>query len=229
MGLDGVELIMDVEDTFDIQITDEEATGCLTVGDLYECVKKKVDFTRNPKKCLTQMTFNSIRKVFVDNFGVSRKAVAPKAKTDTFLPITKRRETWALLSEKTQFDLPRLELPSALVLFYCILCVILIAVTFAMTWHNGYSLFGISAVWIVFFATVVRWISSPLAVVVPARCNSVGDLAKTVISMNFRKMNESLGENELWDMVTTLVSVQLGVEKNDLKPETQFVRDLNMD
>ena len=43
MGLDAVELVMPVEEKFNISITDEEASKALTVGDL------KRDTTRRDK------------------------------------------------------------------------------------------------------------------------------------------------------------------------------------
>ena len=38
MGLDGVELILAVEETFQIHIADEEAGEVFTIGDLHELV-----------------------------------------------------------------------------------------------------------------------------------------------------------------------------------------------
>jgi len=37
MGLDSVEIIMDIEDRFGIEITDAEAARCAGVGDLLGC------------------------------------------------------------------------------------------------------------------------------------------------------------------------------------------------
>jgi hypothetical protein len=42
MGLDIIELVMTVEDEFGIQIPNEEAEQCTTVGLLFECVRKRV-------------------------------------------------------------------------------------------------------------------------------------------------------------------------------------------
>lgn len=43
MGLDSVEIIMDIEDGFGIEITDAEAAGCIRVGDLLGVVMAKLE------------------------------------------------------------------------------------------------------------------------------------------------------------------------------------------
>lgn len=50
MGLDDIELLMSVEETFDIKITDEDATECSTVGRMYQCVKKQIESIEIPVK-----------------------------------------------------------------------------------------------------------------------------------------------------------------------------------
>ncbi|NMA05103.1 MAG: acyl carrier protein [Acholeplasmataceae bacterium] len=41
-SLDAVELIMNIEDEFEIQISDEEATDIKTVGELVDFITKKI-------------------------------------------------------------------------------------------------------------------------------------------------------------------------------------------
>ncbi len=41
-SLDAVELIMNIEDEFDIQISDDEATDIKTVGELVDFITKKI-------------------------------------------------------------------------------------------------------------------------------------------------------------------------------------------
>lgn len=43
MGLDTVELLMDVEETFDIEISDKEASEIETVGEFYDVVLTKLE------------------------------------------------------------------------------------------------------------------------------------------------------------------------------------------
>ncbi len=42
MGLDTVELVMEIEDAFDISIPDDQASKMLTVGDVYEFILERL-------------------------------------------------------------------------------------------------------------------------------------------------------------------------------------------
>lgn len=57
MGLDGVEIVMKVEDAFGIGIADSEAEKIVTPAQLIALVLSKVDRTPQPA-CLTQRAFH---------------------------------------------------------------------------------------------------------------------------------------------------------------------------
>jgi acyl carrier protein len=48
MGLDVIELVMRVEETFSLDLPDDECEQVRTVGDLYRLVLKKLDLTYQP-------------------------------------------------------------------------------------------------------------------------------------------------------------------------------------
>jgi hypothetical protein len=54
MGLDTVELVMEIEEAFDISIPDDRASKMLTVGDVYEFIlEKTADSTLKSSTCLS--------------------------------------------------------------------------------------------------------------------------------------------------------------------------------
>ena len=72
MGLDGVELVMAVEEKFGITISDDEASNAFTVGDLKRLVRAKLEIAASAG-CLTQRAFHLIRKNAIEEFGLPRR------------------------------------------------------------------------------------------------------------------------------------------------------------
>lgn len=65
MGLDTVELVIEVEESFGISIGDEDAPGIVTVGDLFEYVLERVG--SRPTLCLTSLAFYRLRRAITPN------------------------------------------------------------------------------------------------------------------------------------------------------------------
>ncbi len=65
MGLESVELVMAVEDAFEISISDEEAGEIVKVGDFYNLIlkllRKEAD-SKEGERCLTAHNFIEIQK-----------------------------------------------------------------------------------------------------------------------------------------------------------------------
>ena len=61
MGLDAVELIMAVEEAFDIEIPDREAEKLGTVGQMYAFIVNKLAFDQS-RRCLSSAVFYRARQ-----------------------------------------------------------------------------------------------------------------------------------------------------------------------
>ncbi len=106
MGLDGVELIMAVEEKFGISISDEEAQNIVTVGDMKRLVTAKLSVT-DEASCLTQRAFHLIRSKAIAEFGLPRRNLRPDTPLEKVIPRDQRRETW----ERFQITLGVAHLP----------------------------------------------------------------------------------------------------------------------
>jgi acyl carrier protein len=85
MGMDGVEIVMAVEEAFDIQIENSEAETLLTPGQLIDIVMSKVT-TASTDVCLTHRSFNLVRRFFVGQCGLQRMAVRPDTSLRVAIP-----------------------------------------------------------------------------------------------------------------------------------------------
>lgn len=78
MGLDGIDLLMEVEESFDTPIPDGAAKGMRTPGDMFDHLSRS-GFAATPVgPCLAQAVFNRLRRAVVAEFRVDRKKVTPR-------------------------------------------------------------------------------------------------------------------------------------------------------
>ena len=77
MGLDSVEIVLDVEDAFQIDISDEEARKVFTVGELYNLILSKIDVQEQNRK---QDVWELLCKIVVRILGVKPELVTPEAR-----------------------------------------------------------------------------------------------------------------------------------------------------
>lgn len=78
MGLDSVEILMAVEQEFDVSITDAEASGLVTVGDLHAVVLVQRGVPAGSPEAET--IWRRIQDIVVEESGVARHLVVPKAR-----------------------------------------------------------------------------------------------------------------------------------------------------
>jgi hypothetical protein len=91
MGLDAVEIVMEVEEAFDIRLEDAEVEKMDTPRDLIESVLSKVAQT-GAAACLTQRAFNLLRRKLLHHLALKRRDVSPSARLVDLVPRPKRSD-----------------------------------------------------------------------------------------------------------------------------------------
>lgn len=100
MGLDGVEFVMAIEDSFQIAIPDEDAERMLTPGDVVNYVFARVGSEDRPV-CIEQRAFYRLRRASMRVFARPRSAIRPGTRWNDILPRRRRRRNWRLLHQAT--------------------------------------------------------------------------------------------------------------------------------
>lgn len=72
MGLDTVELILEVENTFGVKLPNAEVSKVATVGDLQNLVWEYVKH-RSGRQCQSQKTFYRLRNLFNEHYSINKK------------------------------------------------------------------------------------------------------------------------------------------------------------
>ncbi len=76
MGLETVELVMEIEDKFNIQISNEDASNFETIGDIFENIIKVL----NIKKENEELIWEKLKKIVILQLGVKPNQVTKDAR-----------------------------------------------------------------------------------------------------------------------------------------------------
>ncbi|MCL2346090.1 MAG: hypothetical protein FWC58_09605 [Desulfobulbus sp.] len=222
MGLDGVELVLAVEEEFGIPIDDADAATLVTPGMLSDYVIARLGNVGGIKgRCLSQAGFYRIRSALVRQFGARRNEVRPDSPITNFLN-GKIRKQWVQLQKAIDAPhLPGLQCKKR------IAYPIQIALPCA-----GLALLTLVGApgWALVFALIALWISAviitnKLGDVVPKEVATVSALIPYVRVKN----QEEWTRDYVLQRVLQITAVQLGIPIEKIHPDSHFVKDLGVD
>lgn len=93
MGLDGVELVMALEEAFGVSISDGNAEQAVTPRMVGDIIFSKLQAT-NEATCQSQRAFYLLRKAFIRRFNLNRTAVAPDMTFRRLIPVNAEPQFW---------------------------------------------------------------------------------------------------------------------------------------
>ncbi|MCP4511754.1 MAG: hypothetical protein GY826_35740 [Fuerstiella sp.] len=229
MGLDTVELLMDVEASFGIEISDDDAQNIVTVGDLFECVKSHMEMAP-AGTCLTAATFCDIRKGMLDT-GIT-ECFGPCTSLTEIAPDHNRRSFWTRLAKNMQLRLPDLVRPAWVVgVNILVTCSVSVLPALVASGRDvSGTIFFVTGVACLFF---VGWLStiatSPFATQFAMDFGTFRGLSERVLALNtatLKNRHGPMGPSDIWVTLRELIVTQLGVDANKVTPTASFVRDL---
>jgi acyl carrier protein len=237
MGLDIVELVLEVEKAFSISIDDREASTIITVGDLCRYVLDKLGAAEG-RGCLSNVVFYRLRRALTDSFGIDRVRVRPDTPVGSLLPYASRRQDWRRLSAATGLTLPVLERPAWVYGIVCPSWVVGLVATVGLLFfvnakpeNEIFTRVEVSTVAVVGFVVAigVELVTRPLEKRLPRECERVRGLVEAVVSLNFAKLraeHRRWTPDEVWTTVRRLVADQFDVPVDEVGEATRFVADL---
>lgn len=236
MGLDSVELLMEVEYTFDIVISDPEAEKISTVGELYDCVWDKIK-NKQCDKCFSAMFFYKLRRLIFSKYDFAKKDFKPETNLNELIPKSKRKSLWNDIKKEFEYKIPKLELPILLgtIFFYTGIIVIIGTLLIAI---NQINYFENTNVWYfkylmpifgVIFLLFLNLITRPLKIYFGQ--NSVRGFIEKVMALNYKHNLLNVGTNrkEMERVINLTIQEKIGVDLAEIKPEANFRNDLGVD
>lgn len=235
MGMDMVEMVLDVESRFGVDLPDSECSRVRTVADLAVLVAAQIRRQRGDDDvCPTARTFYSVRRALCRGAGIGRSSVRPDTEFRSLLPTAVgRRHAWRRLAADVG-GVPALRLPMILdraMLWMSGLALLVGTGVLAVTWARlGFfaALLGLGVVFgfawlLVLFA---RWQSTEL----PSGVVTVADLVRLAAPIAVGQGGERLiGEIQILEEVRRIVADTLGMPLDRVKPDSNFARDLGAD
>jgi hypothetical protein len=228
MGLDGVELLMNLEEAFGVEITDEEATNCKTPRMVIDLIVSKLNGAEG-RVCRSQRAFYIIRRLLVRTFGLERKSIRPDTRLREFFPEPRQKELWdQLKAALTPGNWPPLKLPlwmSRCVLALCI-AVFPVGVIIGLLWPGqvGVAL-GFGVVLVVLAAIIAFSVTRPYCTCVPASIVFIRDVIPYAMTSD-----PTIGwtRREVSTVVKRITMDQLGLYEASYTEDSRFIEDFHM-
>lgn len=219
MGLDSVDLVLAVEEEFDLTISDAEASRCRTPGDIIAIITDRMLPTGRPT-CRSQAAFHRLRRSLGSVLGVPRNAVKLNAPIDRWLPTHARRQAWdQLRTEVGSRRWPELKRPAWLQATLWSLA--LAAGGAGLTWQGPITALGLAAL----AGIVATRLTRPLADYLPAGLETVRSLVSYVPAPASAHWTRA----DVASRIREIVIEQLALNPAEYREDADFIRDLGMD
>lgn len=245
MGLDGVEILMEVEDQFGIELSEKECSvyGGATVGDLHADVLKRLREKgeldeSGAAQCLTSAVFYRFRRALAEMFRVEPKRVRPSSALEGLVPRDKRRRNWRRLGRSVGLELPDLRRPAAADRLVKMLAWLVLAGSAWLVFDPRFwPSAGAIILGSVFAVALICLSTTPLAVNFQPSCATVRGLVEQIAVLNEERLLQETrspgtkskwGPDSVWLKIRSIVVEQLDVSWDKVKRETKFVQDLGV-
>ncbi len=214
---DDLDLFVDLEAAFGIGITDPEAEGCWTVGDIHNVLLDRLRTADSlASSCVTAMAFYRLRRAFV-SLGAKGK-IRPENAISSLTSL-KPKELSRYLKKQTGLRLlHRSGIPAAIGTSIILLASIGLLAALAIrpgAWWLAAAMAGIGA-------SFIYWDGGKL----PANCVTLGDLAKTVAANNFGRLvieGARPREPDVWTALVEVLAEHSSLGTTEIGRETRIL------
>jgi acyl carrier protein len=247
MGLDAVELVMDLEDEFEIKFMDDDYADIKTIADLHAVVLSKLRDKENYRyePCLCPPIFCEVRRILRGVLQMPEGRFPPSLRLAAVVPAEGRAARWEELNRALGIGLPHLSYhPNVGPAFVATLIGAGTAI-FSCLVHLGEPALAAAFLIISPFVSILLWLATVnlFAAVDPdvPQEVTVGWIVRSRVEQEKRRRvrvprtspsDPGFSEeesNEILQRVRRVVSEQLAVPLDQVVPEARLIEDLGMD
>ncbi len=223
MGLDMVELVLVIEDEFDIYMADEEWENLSTPDDIAAHIYDRYQKS-DSDKCSSQVAFYQLRNLLLKNFDLEQKDIQPHSMTEDILK-GDMRKNWHKLNELLGNKLyPRyLELQE---LVWWKHIVIIIPITAMLLWLSGNLIFSIPIA-LILYSILRGLISVYFGIIIPQRYQKLSSLLKYLDDCG--TLSPYKTKEKILKRVIELSSEELCIPIDKIRRDSKYVDDLGVE
>ena len=227
MGLDGVELLMALEEAFGIEIKDEETVKTVTPGSVIDLIYSKVRHA-DQKVCPSQRAFYILRKVCVRQFCANRKTFSLDTPIRSLIAQEREAADWKILqSIVAARSWPELGRPRWLVV---LLMVLSLMITSVSLWFWIWTVSSSVSVLIGFVCALIPVmglyrLTQRYRNRIPIGIHRVRDIVPYAVTAETVEWTRE----QVAQLVKIVVQEQLRIPDSQYREDAHFINDFGMD
>ncbi len=236
MGLGLIAIVMEVEDEFDVKLSDAECCRMVTVADLAASVIRAKWSFAGP--CPSSRLFYRLRRIMTEDHGIARARIRPTTRW-VDLASGKLRDVWQEI-RTIDPNVPPLALPAGFKGLH-IAITILFVVSWLPTIVIASGTFGVTGtvaftvLWLIMYLLYSLLIQQ-FAVILPAGIETVGDTVRLAVrhqptTSDFPEPGTSarlILEEQIMLKIREIISGQMGLPMEKVQPHSEFVKDIGV-
>lgn len=225
MGLDSVELVMRVEESFDIVIEDADAEQVSTPGQMCALIERKLGVLDAEKSsfCPTSRAFYRVRRELM-GLGIGRAHIKPDSSLHELLPRANRVTLWRQLSGALPLELAplgRSDEVRSLLLFGATGSALGVFLT------PLYPPLALAFVCSAGATIGLALFSAPHKIFPPSRVRTVAELARRV-AWTLPVVRGESQTRDVWLQLQLIIADELSIAPEKVTRDAHFFRDLGM-
>ncbi len=227
MGMDYMEVVMDVEEHFGIVIADEEMKPIRTVADLVALIRSRVDgAVLSP--CPSLAAFLSLRRLIRDVVGNDRLRLRPSRTVVEELSRAQRKKLWARLPEVLGTPPRPLRYPRPIRWGLFVLFLLSIAVAIGIA-SIDWVMLPLTLLLALGLTVLLLSTTSPLRNVPADNMATLGDITRMIAGRTSITADLDLPNGSaILDELRPIFAEILGIDTAKVVPSARLVEDLGM-
>ncbi|MAJ46223.1 MAG: acyl carrier protein [Planctomycetaceae bacterium] len=226
MGLDAVEIVMDVEDHFGITIQNAEAEHVRTVADLVALIQGRIS-AAHEAYCPMLPAFLKLRTTVRDATGDKTFRIRPRQRIADRLSIPQRRQLWKRLSELLGSTPRGLRRPQLLRQILGTSVVALLGIALITAVAIDVRILPVTLAVAAFCIFLLHIVTVQFRTVPPTEWVTFGDITAKLVGVTFatKQLQLRTADDILYELRPLIVDV-LGVDGEKVVPDARFVEEL---